>query len=462
MEIGENRKRERLSMLGLTLIMVTLLMMPEMTMQGMERKGDLGKLIFNTSQKQQGIFQWDVKQQRPPRATLLQEKLVIQLDKVGLDQLGERSDQNVTKTRDEVTTITPTLQSVITTVGSNLTLSTLTVVKAINISHSITREPIAPAPILEQKTVIKVRRGETAHLPCSCERWSGGGDVPPTWRDNYGEEVLLSGPDVEAVPPSERKYILYNKKRVVNDCSLMLRNVTEKDQGEYMCTYLVQALKFVPVKNYWLKGYVIRKVTIIMEELRSVVASTVTKGVQDKFITVVTPTMNNTQRKSVTFPLEIIKVNTSTKSTTLMVTLEGFNGTMAITNVGSMTPTPTTTFLKLNDVTGMTQQIVVENNIGSSEIVQDNIMEVQDEFFGFNLTSEDTSDQYRSLGKREAKWKAYGFDSSVLKIKDQWAGRNLWFQQLTHSVRSVRNLEGPCLLRIPAPETWGSILETVA
>ncbi|KAK6312894.1 hypothetical protein J4Q44_G00162410, partial [Coregonus suidteri] len=219
MEIGENRKRERLSMLGLTLIMVTLLMMPEMTMQGMERKGDLGKLISNTSQKQQGIFQWDVKQQRPPRATLLQEKLVIQLDKVGLDQLGEKSDQNVTKTRNVVTTITPTRQSVITTVGNNLTLSTLIVIKDINISHSITRESIVPA----------------------------------------------------------------------------------------------------------------------------------------------------------------------TKSTTLMVTLEGFNGTTAITNVGGMIPTPTTTFLKVNDVTEMTQQIVIENNIGSSEIVHDNIMEVQDEFFGFNL-----------------------------------------------------------------------------
>ena len=66
------------------------------------------------------------------------------------------------------------------------------------------------------------------------------------------------------------------------------------------------------------------------------------------------------------------------------------------------------------------------------------------------------------MRKREATWKAYGFDSSALQITDKWAGRNLWFQQLTHSVRSVRRLTGPCLLKIPAPGTWDSILEAVA
>ncbi|XP_036418907.1 uncharacterized protein LOC118802460 [Colossoma macropomum] len=71
------------------------------------------------------------------------------------------------------------------------------------------------------------------------------------------------------------------------------------------------------------------------------------------------------------------------------------------------------------------------------------------------------TNQYRVLQKRETKWKAYGFDSSVLQIADPWAGRNLWFQQLTHSVRSVRKLNCPCVVKVPTPGTWPSILETV-
>lgn len=63
------------------------------------------------------------------------------------------------------------------------------------------------------------------------------------------------------------------------------------------------------------------------------------------------------------------------------------------------------------------------------------------------------------MRKREAKWKACGFDSSVLSIPDPWASRNLWFQQLTHSVRSVKKFKGPSVLKVPC--AWPSILETI-
>lgn len=82
-------------------------------------------------------------------------------------------------------------------------------------------------------------------------------------------------------------------------------------------------------------------------------------------------------------------------------------------------------------------------------------------FLTLKQTSEDMIDQYRALQKREANWKAYGFDSSLLRITDPWASRNLWFQQLTHSVKSVRKLNCPCLVKVPSPGTWPSILETV-
>lgn len=50
-----------------------------------------------------------------------------------------------------------------------------------------------------------------------------------------------------------------------------------------------------------------------------------------------------------------------------------------------------------------------------------------------------------AVRKQEAKWKAYGFDVSVLNIADPWVGRTLWFQQLIHSVRSLKAIDGPCV-----------------
>lgn len=106
-------------------------------------------------------------------------------------------------------------------------------------------------------------------------------------------------------------------------------------------------------------------------------------------------------------------------------------------------------------------QMVGENNVGLPVNTQGSNSDVDAEFFDFDHTSEDMINQYHALKKREANWKAYGFDSSLLRITDPWASRNLWFQQLTHSVRSVRQLNCPCLVKVPSPGTWPSILETI-
>lgn len=65
----------------------------------------------------------------------------------------------------------------------------------------------------------------------------------------------------------------------------------------------------------------------------------------------------------------------------------------------------------------------------------------------------DVEDLQHEVQKRKTQWKACGFDSSALQIKDPWAKRNLWFQQLTHSVRSVSGINGPCVVKIPTPAT---------
>ena len=96
---------------------------------------------------------------------------------------------------------------------------------------------------------------------------------------------------------------------------------------------------------------------------------------------------------------------------------------------------------------------MVKSDADSSETAQRANLDVESEVFDSGRTLEDMSDQCHALQKRETSWNAYGFDSSVLQIVDAWAGRNLWFQQLTHSVRSVRKLNCPCVVKVPSPGT---------
>lgn len=88
--------------------------------------------------------------------------------------------------------------------------------------------------------------------------------------------------------------------------------------------------------------------------------------------------------------------------------------------------------------------------------IKEQIVE-KNEFLDFDGTSEDVIEYSHALQKREAQWKAYGFDSKALQITDPWASRNLWFQQLTHSVRSVRTMNCPCVVKVPTPGIWPSI-----
>ena len=64
------------------------------------------------------------------------------------------------------------------------------------------------------------------------------------------------------------------------------------------------------------------------------------------------------------------------------------------------------------------------------------------------------NENLRTIKKRDARWKAYGFDSSALQISNPWASRNMWFQQVTHSVRTATYGKCPCVVRVPTPNTW--------
>lgn len=58
----------------------------------------------------------------------------------------------------------------------------------------------------------------------------------------------------------------------------------------------------------------------------------------------------------------------------------------------------------------------------------------------FEGTSNEMIEEFHVLQKCEAKWKAFGFDSSVLEIADPWASRNLWFQLILLECQVMRNV----------------------
>ena len=317
------------------------------------------------------------------------------------------------------------------------------------------------------KTRVEAALGESVQLPCKCGRSNFGGNNSPKWINSRGEDVVLAGPEVDIVPPNKRKYVLCNDMwwiKVRGDCSLLLNNVTWEDQGEYTCTYLEPEFKFIPLQNHWIEGYIVRKVTLKI------------KG--DK-------------------TLEGMSVKTVMKTTSTPVTFGNFNSEVvtrttvnnkpvmeSLTSIKpvEMTQTPVITTFESEQVESVTQKPMLQTEASVSRdndnhVIREQFVEKNDEdvfgmdqkivsvvgkdFMQFEGTLEEESLHYHALQKREAQWKAYGFDASTLQIADPLAGRNLWFQQLTHSVRSVRKVNGPCVVRVPTPGTWPSILEAV-
>uniref|UniRef100_A0A8C2Z599 Ig-like domain-containing protein n=1 Tax=Cyclopterus lumpus TaxID=8103 RepID=A0A8C2Z599_CYCLU len=344
--------------------------------------------------------------------------------------------------------------------------------------------------IKEYPHMVEVTLGKSVYLPCQCGDWNFGSNSPPKWENSRGEDLLLIKPGDGIVSRKHRKYILFNDVKWLKtrgDCSLVLRNATWEDQGEYTCTYLEPEFEFVPYQNYWIKGHITRRVTLMIKDLSPIGVFTVTEGVQEQYTTVTTPRVNSTHTKSGTLvPERTENVHTTTQTTTPAMTLKGMKATTVTTSLASMTfgnvtQTSNVTSSTVKDVINVTQklmfkiepsvnsnneivevreQMIEENYVDSSVTAQRTISNVDNNFSDSDQTPEYMTGQYHALQKRETKWRAFGFDPSVLQIADPWASKNLWFQQLTHSVRSVVNWNGPCLVKVLTPNSWPSILET--
>lgn len=338
-----------------------------------------------------------------------------------------------------------------------------------------------------------------------CENWSHGDKLE--WINNRGEELSLT--DTEGSTKKQRKYVLYNDLRikpVVGECSLVIRNITWEDKGDYICRHMQTRYKFIPENNNWIPGYKTYKITLIVTDL---VSDLLPKDVLRQLYN---ETKHNDVKVEITTKSrEVITEGTKPENTT--------HRNITLTNVGLTTiATPITTAKSMTEVTTVTITKVVESPLlalaESEEVItppfvnktatttlehfpleitpKSNLTTVSnmswnnssttvrptemgttqtqttpeimsfenDEWTDLDETSPEMFEQYRSINKREAKWKAFGFDSSTLHIADPFASRNLWFQQLTHSVRAVNPGDEPCMVRVPSPCTWQSIMES--
>ncbi|XP_037622967.1 uncharacterized protein LOC119486725 [Sebastes umbrosus] len=214
-----------------------------------------------------------------------------------------------------------------------------------------------------------------------------------------------------------------------------------------MCTYREPEFKFVPSSHSWIEGYISRKVRLMITNLRPVEATTAK--------------VNNTRIEAAILNLKSINNdNAFDQNTTLAATLtprklENVTQTLdkVSLKVKEMVNKSRKFMLEMGISVNSRKEIEEEKVVNSSETVQKNIVDVGKEFVDLDQISQEMIEQNHVLQKREAKWKAYRFDASALGIVDPWAGRNLWFQQLTHSVRSIKKLKGPCVLKVPEPLT---------
>uniref|UniRef100_A0A8C2WVN0 Ig-like domain-containing protein n=1 Tax=Cyclopterus lumpus TaxID=8103 RepID=A0A8C2WVN0_CYCLU len=205
---------------------------------------------------------------------------------------------------------------------------------------------------------------------------------PPKWENSRGEDLLLTKPGDGIVSRKQRKYILFNDVKWLKtrgDCSLVLRNVTWEDQGEYMCTYLEPEFKFDPYQNYWIEGHITRRVILMIKDLSPIGVFTVTKGVQEQYTTVTTSRVNSTQMKPGTLGQETTEnVHITTQATTLAMTLKGMNATTVTTSLASttfvnVTQTSNVTSSTVKDVINVTQKLMfkIEPSVNSNnEIVE--------------------------------------------------------------------------------------------
>uniref|UniRef100_A0A674NVC5 Ig-like domain-containing protein n=1 Tax=Takifugu rubripes TaxID=31033 RepID=A0A674NVC5_TAKRU len=236
------------------------------------------------------------------------------------------------------------------------------------------------------------------------------------------------------------KYAWANDYRAIKndgDCGMFIHRPQPEDQGVYEC------MQFGP-----------RQAPVVRVDI--------TCNLEHRSAKINLVLLDNVTGKQMPSPWDEPKqpVTTivTTPSTTTATALSPVNTTLHPTQ-----------YIQVTSVAPSPPKVMVEDPFSAgnvSEVKQIDSSNTIQPYESHNASSGSQADCFvgpvRAKLRRDAKWRAFGFDSSAMDIADPWASRNLWFQQLTHSVRSINSAKGPCILKVPSPSTWPSILETRA
>ena len=316
------------------------------------------------------------------------------------------------------------------------------------------RPETSRATLIPGWSTVKVKIGHSARLPCSCTKWNTANRIPPVWRDNQYKNMKVTGIVVDGVPTIQGKYALLTKdtgSKAEDDCSVVLSDAQWEDQGEYTCTYFAPLGRFIPEFNSWVTGYIARKILLVVEDGISIHSSTEVDKTAERntvvtgFTASVEITSGNRTSTPTTSPCTIMKETTVTHKPFIEVETSPSNVIKEFVSTS------------LPFVDKLVTEVV---DTKLPEITLTTITDKGSDLTDIDWSQDDIVESVHTVRKREARWKAFGFDSSVLQITDPWASKNMWFQQLTHSVRASTGQGCPCVVRIPAPSTWPSIMET--
>ncbi|XP_061127409.1 uncharacterized protein LOC133148325, partial [Syngnathus typhle] len=255
--------------------------------------------------------------------------------------------------------------------------------------------------------------GGAAILPCNCRKEEGSlCRRTAEWEDNTGNILALAGRT-----HTDNVLLLntYRRFEVLGDCALLLTKIGIDDFGYYTCTCLKRGARKADRTGGHKTVDSINFVTL-MEKKEIAKQHPYSPGaecVKDEEAVA----MNN-----VALPVTTIGNSFETQSAA--------SGTL-MSEIEAVEPTP--------DVPENVNEALAESNWSPAEVQA----------------------HLHAMARREAAWKAYGFDASALPGVDEWAGRNMWYQLMVHSIKSSKAVSGPCLVRVKSPSTLKAVFQTI-
>lgn len=268
------------------------------------------------------------------------------------------------------------------------------------------------------RTVVEVSLNKGALLPCQCTKWNLERPLKPQWIDNHGRLVNLFNTS------HPKKYTLVNdeKRNVVEgDCSLYVRSIKLDDQGEYKCMYVDLTPEGIKLPE---------KLSTVVKLVRLVAVnqSTIIKQkVFEEMITVETEisvpsSTEGTRTHQTTSKWENIgSTITSVEMIKKVLTQSNLEFVSEEMKTAVVVAETVTTSVVEGESMSTNENSWLQENVGVTSAYNDEGEVSEFESFDQKKVPEEVKDEWHTICRREAKWKAFGFDSSALQITDPWA-----------------------------------------